>query len=472
MPATQSPINEGAELRDEDYLRLIRDGASLDYQNRIPDPTKVSLQESYKAIFSERKFMNEFAEGLFNRVGRVIVRAKSWNNIFTEFKDAKMYHGAAIQEIGTGLPQDIGYSAEQDTSGKMLLGQSLVDIQAKYHRINRTAKYKFTINDKILRRAFLPGQGGMDATISEIMSSSVTADEWDEFLICSKLFGMYERNHGFYKVQVPNVADNASTEADAKVLLRRIQAVMDNMSFLSTEYNAAGMPKAAKQNEQILFCTPEVKAAMGVEALANAFNLDYAKTYGRVIVLPKHVLDIFGAQAILTSKEFFVMADTLLENTSFANPDGLYQNFWLHHHGIYSYSQFAPAVLFTTQAGTPERIAISPVTSVSAPVVQDHKSQSVTSLERGMNYWASAKGVNADGDDMNTEVEYTLTEGTSPLTRVDQDGVIHIGETEETTPLTLTATSAWINPATGERATASNTLELTVIGATPAEPEA
>jgi len=463
----QSPINEGAELRDEDYLRLIRDSASLDYQKRIPDPTKVSLQESHDAIFSERRWMNEFAEGLFNQLGRVIVRQKSWNNVFGQFKDSKMYHGAAIQEIGVGLTEDIGYSAEQDTSGKMLLGQSLVDIQAKYHRINRQAKYKFTVNDRILRRAFQPGLGGMDATISEIMGSAVISDEWDEFLICSKLFGMYERNHGFYKVQVPDVADNASTGDDARVLLRRIQAVMDNMSFLSTDYNAAGMPKTAKQDEQILFCTPEVKAAIGVEALANAFNLEYAKTYGRIIVLPKHVLDIFGAQAILTSKEFFVMADTLLENTSFANPDGLYQNFWLHHHGIYSYSQFAPAVLFTTQAGTPERIAISPVTEVTTPVVQDHKSQPVTELERGMNYWASAKGVNADGDNMNTEVKFTLTEGTSVHTRVDNDGVIHIGETEETTPLVLTATTAWVNPATGEPAAAKSELSLTVKGATP-----
>ena len=464
MSATQSPLDSGSELRDEDYLRLVRDGASLDYQMRVPDPTKTRIQETADVLFGDRKLMNEFAEGLFNRVGRVVVRQKSWSNIFKEFKQEKLVWGNSIQEVGTGLVQDLGYSTEKDTTEKELLGQSLVDVKTRLHKINREAKYKITINDAILRRAFLPGQGGFDSTLNEMLKAPLVSDEWDEFLICAKLFGIYERNFGFYKVNVPDVANITSTGDEARLALRKMQAVMDNMTFMSTEYNAAGIPQVAQKDDLILFCTPEFKAAIGVEALANAFNLEYMKSYGRIIVLPKHVLDIYGAQAILTTKDFFMMADTLLENTSFANPDGLYQNFWLHHHGIYSYSQMAPAVLLTTQAGTPERIAISPVTSVSTPVVQDHSGAAVTELEKGMNYWASAHGVNADGDNANSEVKYTLTGAESSFTGIDQNGVIHVGETEAATELIITATSSWINPATGEPATANASATLTVAG--------
>lgn len=472
MGANQSALTEGRELRAEDYLRMIRDGASLDYQMCVPDATKADLNTVWSALQGDRKLLNEFAHGLVNRIGREVVRSKVWTNPLKEFKSEQLYMGASIREIGAGLVKAQSYSADKDTTEKDLLGQAVPDIVQELHHINRQDKYKVTVNDAVLRRAFVPSQGGFDSVFNEILRAPIISDEWDEFLIICKLFSIYEKNHEFYKINVPDVSNLDSTGADARLTLRKLRAAARTLTFLSTEYNAKGMPTLASPDELILFCTPEFEAAIDVEALAGAFNMDRMTPYGRIITIPADQLDVYGAQAILTTNKFFVMADTVLENTSFANPDGLYQNFWLHHHGIYSVSPFAPAIMFTTEPGTREKVAISPVTSVSTPVVQNRESETVTEVLKGENYWASAKGKNANDDDMNTEVFYSITGGTDPRTRIDENGVIHIGDDETAYELTVIATSAWVDPSTGKTTGKSAQVKLTVVGNTPPEPEA
>ena len=68
----------------------------------------------------------------------------------------------------------------------------------------------------------------------------------------------------------------------------------------------------------------------------------------RVIPVPAEQMGIDKAQAILTTKDFFVIADNLLENTSQPNPVSLGTNYFLHHWEVISTSLFVPAVMFWT----------------------------------------------------------------------------------------------------------------------------
>ena len=71
-----------------------------------------------------------------------------------------------------------------------------------------------------------------------------------------------------------------------------------------------------------------------------------------VVTVPNESLQLDGVSAILTTKEFFLIKDVFVENRSMENPDGLYNNYWLHHHSILSLSPFTPAIAFGTKPET------------------------------------------------------------------------------------------------------------------------
>lgn len=69
-----------AEIRNEDILADIHANSSLEYQHRVPDPTKASLEDSMKSMLSYSPIWNEFQHQLINRIGSEIIRDTVWNN--------------------------------------------------------------------------------------------------------------------------------------------------------------------------------------------------------------------------------------------------------------------------------------------------------------------------------------------------------------------------------------------------------
>src|SRR5699024_6449751 len=126
--------------------------------------------------------------------------------------------------------------------------------------------YKVTVNEALLQRAFLQEQG-LSTFVSQLLEAPTTSDYWDEFLMTVQLFSEYENNGGFYHVNVPDVANLQSTADEAKAALRKMRAVADSLKFISTRYNAAHMPSFARQDDLVLFVSPEFNAAIDVEAL-------------------------------------------------------------------------------------------------------------------------------------------------------------------------------------------------------------
>jgi hypothetical protein len=321
-------------------------------------------------------------------------------------------------------------------------------------------KYKLTIDNPMLNRAFLE-QNGLTSFISQTMESFTTSDNWDEFLLTCQLFAEYEYNNGFFKVQVPDVAAHNSTEADAKAALRKMRAMADNLTFISTKYNAAGMPMAAPRSELLLFVTPEFNAAIDVEALAGAFNITSAQMHGRIIPLPEDQINIKGVQAIMTTRDFFVIADTLFETTQLWNPDSLQNNQWLHHHQIVSASRFVPAVMFTSEVVEEITMVENPVVAVTSISVTDRNGADVTDVTRGEVYQFTADVDTVLDDNTNEQVRWDVEGNKSLLTFIEQTGVLHVSGTEDATSLTVRATTVWIDPEGVETAkTATETVTV------------
>jgi hypothetical protein len=462
---------------NEAILDAIRNEGTSQYQQRIPNATKAGVQATMKAMNTYNGHYNEFLDALINRIGSVVVRNLSWTNPFSEFKQGMLEYGDTIEEVQVGLLKAFNYKEDHEQMEKDIWGVSRPDVQSNFHTVNRQDTYKITINEAELRRAFLSPTGLYDF-ITKLMQAPTTSDQWDEFLLMTSLFAEYESNGGFWHVNVPDVRNLTSDSADAKQALRKMRAMADTLLFPSSRYNAAHMPTFAKREDLVIFVSPEYAAAVDVEALAGAFNMDKTSMHGRILPIPQEQIGITNAQAIMTTKDYFVVADQLLENRSIANPMGMYSNYFLHHWQIQSVSRFVPAVMFWTGADD-EVIEISPVVdTVAAPLVYNRATPkvAVTTLERGQMYDVDAVVATDPTGGINTAVVYTVTGGESARTYVTQDRVLHIGGDETSDGVGLTATSVWIDPANPSAPkVTSTTSTLTITGVMlpqwPASPE-
>lgn len=455
-------VNPLKPSSNELMLDAIRKEMSPAYQARVPEATRAGVKETARALMHYRPHMNEFVDALVNRIGSVQVRNTSWTNPLAMFKSGLLEFGDTIEEVKVGLVEGKTYDADREHLERDIFGTHATPVQSNFHRVNRQNYYPITVNEPLLQRAFLE-TNGLSSFISQLLQAPTTSDQWDEFLLMCSLFPEYEANGGFYHVQVPDVERIESDSSDAKRVLTQLRAMAGNLTFLSSRYNAAHMPAAASRDNLVIFATPEFVAKIDVEALAGAFNMERMQMTGRIIEIPKENFGIDGAQALMTTDEFFVVHDTRLENTSAPNPVGLQTNYFLHHWQIISASRFAPAVLFNTEVDDTPVYEIQPVTGISALTVKDDEGNTVTTVERGQKYVCEAEATGT-GDFVDRAVVWSVVGAHDTATRISETGVLSVGPAEAT-PLTVRAETAWTDPAVGN-VRSSHTVEksLTVDG--------
>ena len=443
------------DISNEQILNAIRKNASYDYQRRIPDATKASVEATLKNLTDNLPLWNEFVNVLINRIGLEVYRGKVWNSPLQIFKKGQLEYGDTIEEIVSGLLEAKTYDPAREALEGEVWGTETPDVQTSFHKVNRKNYYKLSVNESQLRFAFTQ-EGGLSKFVNALMDTPTTSDNWDEFLMVAKLLSSYEENGGFFNVKVPDLTASTATEADAKQFLKATREIGNTLPFLSTHYNAAGMPAFASPDELVFIMTPKVQASIDVDALAAAFNMDKATMPGRTVIIPDEYIDMPGTQAIVTTEEFFMIYDSLLRTESIFNPASLTTNYFLHHWEVISYSRFVPAVRLSTDPTTKIEGAALSVTSVSKPTVVDHDFKNVTSVERGASYGVDTWAVFAanSADITQGEAIITLSGNESTRTYVTQNGTLYVGADDTATSLTITAESS------GK----SNTATVTVTG--------
>lgn len=445
--------------------------ATNEYQQRIPDPTQSSLQQTMAALFDpmNKKYLNQFIDILVNRIAFTYVRSKMWDNPLAVFKGAKVNYGSTIQEVAPKWIKAHSYDDEAET----LLKLHRPEAQAWYHSQNRRDQYSITINYDELRTAFTD-EYGLNNLISSIMAVPISSDNYDEYRIMVQLIGLYENNWGFFKHKLSAFPDDVDS---AKEMLKQLRTYGGKLRFPSTLYNAQAItdiPVFVNSNsELVLITTPEAQASLDVDALAVLFNMEKADVQQRIVIVDE--FPIPDAVALLTTEDFFVCNDTLYENTSFYNPQRLDTTYFLNHWGIYSVSPFVPAILFTTAAGTTVPKVTETVTGITvtmgAATVDAGGEVPVTVKLTGTLNPADTDGVKVAPDAATYEVSAEVPgdgADATPVklnyrTRVDEYGVLHVAKTIPSgTVITVKATSTYQNPSGATPATLTGSATVTV----------
>lgn len=431
-----------------DILNAIRNNATANYQNYVPqaNPSLDSVREIGNVLMAYPALQNEFLSALVNRIGRVIISSKMYQNPWAVFKRGLLEFGETIEEIFVDIAKPFQYDVA--VSETNIFKREIPDVKAAFHILNYKKFYKATVQREQLRQAFLSWEGITDL-ISKIIDSMYTAANYDEFQTMKYMLALHALNGDIKPVTV--LTPNAT---NAKAVVSTIKGSSNNLEFMSRDYNKVGVHNFTLKDNQYLIVNSAFDAVMDVEVLASAFNMTKAEFDGHRVLIDgfgnldqSRLSELFADDssyrtftdaeitalnsipALLIDKDWFMIFDNMMNFTEQYNAEGLYWNYWYHTWKTFSVSPFANAILFVP--GTP---SVSSVT-VSPSAVTASAGQSV-------NLTASVATENFAPQTVN------WTSSDEDVATVDIYGTVTLAE-DATGSVTITATSAFDDTKSG-----------------------
>ena len=436
-----------------DILNVIRNNASTNYRNYVPKatPDADSIKEIGAIIMDYPSLQNEFLHALVNRIGRVLLTSKLYENPISIFKKGLLEFGESIEEIFVNLAKPFQF--DPDVAESQVFKREIPDVHAAFHIMNYQKYYKSTINNDQLRQAFL-SLDGITTLIAKIVDAMYTGANYDEFLTMKYLLARHILNGRFYPVKVGTVS-----AANMKTIASTLKGVSNNLQFLSDKYNVAGVYTNTEKPDQYLIMNSNFDATMDVEVLASAFNMDKAQFMGNRVVIDsfgeldtKRLDELFkddetyvkltdtelaalnDIPAVLVDRDWFMVFDNFMNFTELYNGEGLYWNYWFHVWKTFSASPFANSVLFVEGTPAVSSITLSPSTATVA------KGSSITFTATVDTNNFAPKEVTWSTSDTSTENKATINEAGMLTIPIEYTGA---------SSLTITATSVYDDEVSG-----------------------
>lgn len=397
---------------------------------RIPTATAENLADIGQYILNNKSLANQFLNVLVNRIARVIITSRLYENPLAAFKKGTEKYGDIIEEIFVNIANAHEYNPQ--IAENEVYKRVIPDVGAVFHRTNSQLFYKATIQEESLEKAFTSEQG-MRTLIAGIVDSLYSGANYDEFVAMKNIFAESADEMFYIKTDAPDTTNIHN-------IVTNIKAASNLMEFMSNQYNAAGVMNYTPKNRQVLLIRADIDAIMDVNVLAAAFNMDKAEFMGR-----KVLVDNFGAEnpdvyAVLCDDEFLMVVNTLDKFTEQYNAQGLYWNYFWHVWRVFSRSPFSNCIAFTSG------------TIVAATAVAISNTSGTYAKGTDLQMTATVTPATAT----NKNVRWTL-EGAEGDTYISATGMVHFG-TAQTSTLTIKATlvadptktdTATWNPATG-----------------------
>ena len=359
-PYSQTLINNSADI-----LNAITNQASVDFKNYVPlvEPNSDSIRAFGAVIMAYPNLQNEFLNALVNRIARVVVTSKFYENPWQFCKKGLLEYGETIEEIFVNLARPFTFNP--DTAEKEVFKREIPDIKADFHVMNYQKFYKTTVTQQQLRQAFLSVEGVTDL-ISKIVDSMYTGANYDEYLVMKYMLCRCILDNKIATSNFSKVSDIAFENAVIKA-----RELSNNFTILSGKYNIAGVRTSTLKNNQYIFISSEMDAAIDVTVLASAFNMDKADFMGHKVLIDSFTdhdeerLSILLADgvnkfvpftsaekealskvvAVIMDIDFMQIYDNLIEFTENYNGQGLYWNYFLHVWITFSISPFSNAAV-------------------------------------------------------------------------------------------------------------------------------
>lgn len=435
-----------------DILNAIRNNATQNYREYIPKATADadSIRQIGAIIMDYPALQNEFLSALVNRIGRVLITSKMYDNPWSFFKKGLLEYGESVEEIFVNIAKPFQF--DPAVAENNVFKREIPDVKAAFHIMNYQKYYKATISNDQLRQAFLSWQGISDL-IAKIVDAMYTGANYDEFQTMKYMLARHILDGHMYPVEIPAVET-----ANMKSIVSAIKGISNKYTFLSTDYNLAGVATFTNKSEQYMLINSNFDATMDVEVLASAFNMDKAEFSGRRVLVDSfgsldtarlgelfagdstyeeisedELNDLDLIPAILVDRDWFMIFDNFYNFTEQYNGEGLYWNYWYHVWKTFSVSPFANNALFIPGKPAVNTITVTP-------------SNSTVSAGQSVQLVANVETSNFAPKSVTWSVN-------NPKAIVDNSGKVTVlAGTPASTTITVTATSTY-DPAKNGKAT-------------------
>ena len=347
-----------------DILNVIRENASYDYQQNVPQVATVNdIPRVGEIIYGTPAFANQFINALVNRIAIVRVQSATFNNPYSILKKGYIEYGETVEDIFVSIAKAVDFNAEK--SAKREFQRTIPDVRSAFHVMNWRVMYPVTIQDEDLRQAFLSVEG-VQNLIAEIVDSVYTAAEYDEFLLFKYLL-IKAISHG---KMFPTSIGAGANLSEAAVQFR---GTSNLLQFMSNDYNESGVKTNTPKDRQVIFMDAMFNAQFDVNVLASAFNMEKADFMGRLFIIDNWTdfdnerFDVIRAnsdgieevtaeelallanvKAVIMDENWFQVYDNNNKFTEKYVASGLYWNYFYHTWKTVSNSPFANAVVFVT----------------------------------------------------------------------------------------------------------------------------
>lgn len=433
-PSTNTLTNVSVNV-----LNAIRNEASTNYQDYIPyaTPDAESIRAIGATLMDYPVLMNEFLPALIGRIGKVAVASRLYRNPLAVLKKGILDYGETVEDIFIAMAEPYEYDPED--AEETLYKRYKPDVKSAFYVINYRKFYPVTIQEQDLRRAFLSPDTLTDF-YTRIIEQLYTGAYADEFLATKYMIARNIIDGKLYGEAIPDTV---------KGVAQTIRALSNKFTFMSKEYNIAGVNTYSDRSSQYILVNADFDAALDVEVLAYAFNMNKADVTARKIVI-----DSFGAldtarlaklfandpnyeeisasdlellndvAAILIDENFVQIYDNLLTIRDEKNGKGLYTNYFLHNWKTFAVSPFANCAVLTPGTPTVTSVTVTPSTAtakvgdtlqlVANVTTQNFASQKVNWTSNSANVTVSAAGVVTIGTGATSTVTITATSVADP----------------------------------------------------------
>ena len=376
------PSGRSLDASSIDVLNAIRNSSSENYRSAVPFADSENIRDIGNILTGNPTLANSFLTNLVNRIGRVIISSRMYDNPWSMFKKGMLEYGETIEDIFVDIARPFEF--DQAVSEKEVFKREIADVESVFHILNYKKFYKVTISEQDLNLAFLNASGVTDL-INKIIDSLYAGARYDEFITMKYLIARHLIDGNLYTVEVPEVS-----EENAKKITTKIKEVSNAFTFMSTQYNLAGVHNYSDKNRQYLIVNNEFDAIMDVEVLASAFNMDKAQFTGKRVLVDgfgivdkERLNELFSESkgyteltedeikalnaipAILVDQDWLMIFDNMDKFTELYNGQGLYWNYWYHCWKTFSISPFHNSVAFIPAVPSVTSVSVSP-TSVNA----------------------------------------------------------------------------------------------------------
>lgn len=351
-----------------DIMNAIRQNASYDYQQSVPVVAKASdIPKVGEIICGTPAFANQYINALVNRIALVMTKSATFNNPYASLKKGYLEFGETVEEIFVQIARVVDYTPEKGAAREFK--RTLPDVKSAFHTMNWRVMYPVTIQDEDLRLAFL-AESGVQDLVAKIVDSVYKAAEYDEFLLFKYLLIKAVAHGKMFPMSI-------GTGTDLKEAGATLRGASNDLTFMQTKYNEAGVRTNTSRENQAIFMDSWFNAKYDVDVLAAAFNMDKATYTGAL-----HLIDDwtsfdnerFGVirdnsdgleevtadelalmknvKAVLIDTEWFQVYDNNAKFTEQYCASGMYWNYFYHVWKTISSSPFSNAIVFVTDTAT------------------------------------------------------------------------------------------------------------------------